>query len=127
MTGSTRTEEDVETEEQTQQKMKKTTKASDLIIGQLLFVKDHCKGTFDPTYVFDHRVSGILNDTTVVLTSPDGKKKKCNIHHIKSITTVVAATDAFDQFQDSLQKRPCGTAQQQYNLGSKVKLLTIFF
>ena len=39
---------------------KKITKASDLKIGQLVFVKDHCKGTFAPTYTFDHRVSDTL-------------------------------------------------------------------
>ena len=42
----------------------KITKASDLKLGQLVFVKDHQKGTFDLTYVFDHRVVGILNDST---------------------------------------------------------------
>ena len=55
---------------------KKITKASDLKIGQLLFVKDHQKGTFDPTYIYDNRVSGILNDITVILTTPDGKERK---------------------------------------------------
>ena len=39
---------------------KKTAKASNLKIGQLVFVKGHQKGTFDPTYIYDHRVSGIL-------------------------------------------------------------------
>ena len=37
---------------------KKIIKASNLKIGQLVFVKEHHKGTFDPTYIFDHRVSG---------------------------------------------------------------------
>ena len=31
---------------------KKITKASDFKKGQLVFVKDHCKGTFDPTLIF---------------------------------------------------------------------------
>ena len=39
---------------------KKTTKATNLKIGQLVFVKDHQKGTFNPTYTYDHRVSEIL-------------------------------------------------------------------
>ena len=43
---------------------KKITKASDLKIGQLVFIEDHRKGTFDPTYTFDHRVSGMLNDSS---------------------------------------------------------------
>ena len=65
---------------------KKITKVSDLKLGQLVFVKDHKKGTFNPSYVYDHGVVGILNDSTVVLTTPDGKEKRCNIHHVKPMT-----------------------------------------
>ena len=101
---------------------KKITKASNLKIGQLVFVKDHHKGTFKPAYIYDHRVSGILNDSTVMLTTPDGKEKKCNIHHIKPITPVDDSTYAFDQFQESIKKNPYDTTQHHYNLRSKVKL-----
>ena len=59
---------------------KKITKANDLKIGLLVFVKHHQMGTFDPTYIYDHRVSGIPNDSTVMLTTPDGKEKKCNCY-----------------------------------------------
>ena len=65
---------------------KKITKASNLTIGQLIFVLDHCKDTFDPAYIYDHRLSGILNDRTGMLITPDGKEKKCNVHHNKPIT-----------------------------------------
>ena len=95
---------------------KKITKASSIKIVQLIFVKDHDKGIFDPTYIFDLRVSGILNDSTVMLTTPNGKEK-CNIHHIKPITPVDVSTNAFDQFQDSIKKNPCNTAHL-YNLRS---------
>ena len=64
---------------------KKITKATDLKIGQLVFVKDHQKGTFS-LYVFDYRVVGILNGGTVVLTTPDRKEMSCNIHHVKPMT-----------------------------------------
>ena len=84
---------------------------------------DHCKGTFDPTSIFDHRVSGILNDSTVMLIIPDGKEKKCNIHHIEPVIPAAIFTNAFDQFQDSIKKNPFDTAQHQYNLWSKVKLM----
>ena len=76
---------------------KKITKANDLNKGQLVFIKDHHKGTFHPTYIFDHSVSGILNDSTVMFTTPDGKEK-CNIHHIKPLTPADVFTNAFDQF-----------------------------
>ena len=65
---------------------KKVTKASDLRIGQLVLVKNHCRGPFNPTYIYDHWVAGILNKSTVLLTTPDGKEKKCNIHHIKLVS-----------------------------------------
>ena len=48
---------------------KKITKATDLKIGQPVFVKDHQKAAFDPTYIYDHRVPEILNDSTVMLTT----------------------------------------------------------
>ena len=56
-------------------------------------------GTFNPSYVFDHRVGGIVNDSTVILTTPDGKERRCNIHHIKPTTVLEASTSAFKQFQ----------------------------
>ena len=91
-----------ETEEQMQQKTRKSPKP----VTKLIFY---------------HRVSGILNDSTVMLTTADWKEKKCNIHHVKPIMPVDAATNAFDQFQDSIKKNPYDTAQNQYNLRSKVK------
>ena len=60
---------------------------------------DPQKGTFDPTYIYEHRVSGILNDSIVVLITPDGKEKKYKIHHIKPMSPVDASNNAFSQFQ----------------------------
>ena len=97
---------------------RKVTKASNLKIGQLVFVKDHQKGTFNLSYIFDHRVSGILNDRTVVLTTTNEKEKKCNIHHINPMTALEASTSVFSQFQDSIQKTPekKPPASHQYNI-----------
>ena len=81
-------------------------KGINLKIGQLVFVKDHQKGTFDPLYAFDHTVPGILNDNMVVLTTPDGKEKKCNIHHIKPMTAVEASTSTLSKFKDSIWNTP---------------------
>ena len=67
---------------------KKVTKASDLIIGQLVLVKNHHKGPFDPTYIYDHWVADIPNDSTVSLTAPDSKEKKCNIHDVKPVSSL---------------------------------------
>ena len=74
---------------------KKISKANNLKIDQLVFVKDHCKGTFEPTNIYDHRVSGILNDCTVIFNTPDGKEKKYNIHHIKHMIPVLMPLISF--------------------------------
>ena len=100
---------------------RKITKASDLKIGQLVFVKVHQKGTFNQSYIFDHTFVGILNDSTVALITPDGKEKKCNIHHIKLMTALEASINTFSQFQDSIWKTPGNKppTNHLYNLHSK--------
>ena len=77
---------------------RKVTKASHLKVGQLVFVKDHCKGPFDPKYTFDHRVAAIVNESMLLLTNPDGKEKRCNIHHIKPMSVAESSAGAFQQF-----------------------------
>ena len=53
------------------------------------------------------------------MSSPDGKKKKCNIHHVKPISSTTAFTSAFEEFQKSITKegQKLNTANQwHYNL-----------
>ena len=96
---------------------KKVTKVSDLKIGQLVLIKNNPKGPFDPTYIYNYQVAGIPNESTVLLTTPDGKEKKCNIHHVKSVSTFDMTTighssqieipkSAFQQFWDSIHQDP---------------------
>ena len=54
---------------------KKITKATNLKIVQLVFVKHHQKGAFDPTYIYDHRVSDILNSSTLCSPLQMGKRR----------------------------------------------------
>ena len=61
--------------------------ASDLEIGQLVLIKNDTASTFQTKYLVDHRVLKIVNDSTVTVSSLDGKDKKCNIHHVKAIST----------------------------------------
>ena len=97
---------------------RKVTKASDLKVGQFVFVKDHHKGPFDPAYTFHHMVAAMVNESMVLLTTPDGKEKRCNIHHIKP--ALEASAGAFQHFWDSIQKRPDGIQQgHQYNLHAR--------
>ena len=60
---------------------KKITKASTLKIGQLVFVKDNHRGTFDPTCVYDHRVSGVLNDSSYAYYSRWEREEVQHLSH----------------------------------------------
>ena len=119
---------------------KKVTKASDLNIGQLVLIKNHQKDPFDLTYIYDHWVVGIPNESTVLLTTPDSKEKKCIIHHVKLVSSldmttighssqVEIPTGAFQQFLDSIQQNPSTSVgvhssnypNHLYNLRSKTK------
>ena len=91
---------------------KMVTRASDLKIGHLMLVKKYHKGPFDPTYIYNHRVAQILNYSMVLLTTLYGKDKKCNIHHVKLVSSleVYVGSQAevpigvFTQFQDSINQ-----------------------
>ena len=69
---------------------RKFNKASDLKIGQLVLIKNHTTFTFQPKYLTHHRVVKIHKDITVIISLPDGKEKKCNIHHVKPISPTTA-------------------------------------
>ena len=119
---------------------KKVTKVSDLKIGQLVLIKNHQKGPFHPTYIYDHQVAYIPNESTVLLTTADGKEKKCNIHHVKLVSSldmtsvghssqVEIPTGASQQFQHSIQQNSSTSVgvhssnhpNHSYNLWSKMK------
>ena len=96
---------------------KKVTKASDLKIGQLVHVKNHCKGPFNPTYIYDHWVAGIPNDSPLLLTTPDGKERKCNIHHVKLVSSL-------DVYIGSQAETPTGPFHQFWTAYSRTLVLT---
>ena len=66
----------------------KITSALDLKIGQLVIVRNQHKGPFDPTYIYDHWLAKVLNNSTVLLTTLDGKEMKCNIHNMKPVSSL---------------------------------------
>ena len=93
-------------------------------IGQLVLIKNHTASTFQLKYLADHRIIKIVNDSTVIVASPDGREKKCNIHHVKAISPTTALTSAFEEFQKSISKegqKHNATKQTQYNLRSQNK------
>ena len=101
-----------------------------------MLFKNHHKDPFNPTYIYDHWVAEILNDSMVLLTTPDGKEKKCNIHHVKPVSSlevyiglqVEVPTGAFPQFWDSIQQNSSSDRSDSnssplhsYNLWSKTQ------
>ena len=85
-------------------------KVSNFKIGQVVLIKNHTTSTFQPKYLADHRVIKIVNDSTVIVASPDSKEKKCNIHHVKAIFP----TTAFEEFQKSIAKE-----KQKHNMAKE--------
>ena len=53
-----------------------------LKIGQPVMVKNHACHTFDPKYLLDYKVLKILNDSTLLLITPNGKEGKTNINDV---------------------------------------------
>ena len=53
---------------------------------------------FQPKYLADYRIIKVINENTVIVASPDGRKRKINIHHIKPISSTEAFTSAFEEF-----------------------------
>ena len=102
---------------------RKFNKASNLKIGQLVLIKNHTASTFQPKYLADHRVIKIVNDSTVIVFSPDSEEKKCNIHHVKAISCTTTFTSAFEESQEASQNsQSLNTAKQTcYNLRSQSK------
>ena len=77
---------------------RKVAKASGLKIGQLVFIKNIIRVLFTPHILFNHRVLAIVNESTVVLTTPDGRIKRCHIHHIKPMSASESSVSAFQHF-----------------------------
>ena len=90
---------------------RKVTKASNLKKGQLVFVKNHHKGPFYPTYTFGHRILATVNESAVVLTIQDGKMNRCNIHHINPVSVAESSISAYQQFNMVSAKTPSTHSQ----------------
>ena len=104
-TSSTRTWEHVEDTHQLLQEMRQSepetekeyNSTKDLKEGQLVLIKNHSVRAFQPKYVADYRIIKVINKNTVILASPDGRERMCNIHHIKPISQAEGFTSAFKE------------------------------
>ena len=61
-------------------------------VGQLIIVKNHLKGTFDPKFISDYLVLDIINECTLLVQSPNGKTRKIHVNDAKPVSAI-SATD----------------------------------
>ena len=61
-------------------------------------VKNHAYGTFKPKCQLDYRVLKILNDSTLLLVTPNHKERKTNVKDVKLHSTWELTEKARDSF-----------------------------
>ena len=63
--------------------------------GQAALVKNHADSAFEPKYLMDYRVLKILNESTLLLVTPNSRKCKTNINNVKPSTTLELIENAW--------------------------------
>ena len=71
--------------------------------GQPVMVRNHACHTFEPKHLLDYRILQILNDSTLLLVTPNGKESKMNINKIKLCSTSKLVKNAWDSFLESIK------------------------
>ena len=74
-------------------------------IGHPVMIMIHACHTFEPKYLLDQRKFKILNDSTLLLVTPNGKERKTNINGVKPCSTTELVENAWDSFLDSIKKQ----------------------
>ena len=75
-------------------------------IGQIIIVKNHTCHTFEPKYLPDYNVLKVLDDSTPLLMTPNGKERKANINNVKPCKKTELVKNAWNSFL-SLEKNKC--------------------
>ena len=68
-------------------------------VGQLIIVKNHLKGMFDPKFISDYRIVDTINEHTLLIQSPDGKTRKINVNDTKPGLAISAADNTLQDFK----------------------------
>ena len=66
-------------------------------------VKNHACHTFEPKYLLDYNVLRILNNSTLLLVTPNGKESKLNIINVRSCSTLDLIENIWDSFLGSIK------------------------
>ena len=68
-------------------------------------VKNHACHTFEPEYLLDYKVVKIINDSTLLLITPNGKERKTNINDVKYCSTTELVENTWGSFLGSIKTK----------------------
>ena len=71
-------------------------------VGQLIAVKNHLKGTFNPKFISYYRVLHIINEHTLLIQSPGGKTRKINVNDAKPVSAISVTDNMLQDFKQSM-------------------------
>ena len=66
-------------------------------------VQNHAYQTFEPKYVIDYRALKVINKSTLLFVTPNGKECKTNINDMKPYTSLEQTEDAWNLVQISMK------------------------
>ena len=61
-------------------------------------VENHACHVFEPKSLLDYKVLKIINDSTLLLITTNGKERKTNITHVTPCSTTWLVENAWDSF-----------------------------
>ena len=74
-------------------------------VGEVITVKNHLKGTFDPKFISDYQVLDIINEHTLLIQSPNGKTRKINVNDAKPVSAISATDNVLQDFKQSMLRK----------------------
>ena len=99
-------------------------------VGQLIAVKNHLKGAFNPNFISDYRVLDIINECTLLIKSSSGKTRKINVNDAKPVSAILATDSTLQDFKQFSPLQPLHLihvdTRQTSNQNSKMNLNTTF-
>ena len=83
------------------------------VIGQPVMIRNHAHWTFKSKHLLDYRVLKILNKSSLLLVTPNGKERITNVNDAKPCSTSELIENAMDSFLGSIKTNIQNSA---YNL-----------
>ena len=80
-------------------------------------VKNHACHTFEPNDLLDYKVLRMINDSTLLLITPNGKERKTNINDVKPCSTTELVENIWNSFLGSVRTKHKNCS---YNIGPQL-------